>query len=236
MLQEALALDSVRVECIVTLSGSSDTVMYEPVALEEWEALGPPVYAVDRLEQIEILLRELRPDFLFVCGWRHLISPELLDIAVRGTIGFHPTPLPKGRGPAPIINTLLSGWDESAVTMFYLSDGLDNGDIIGQEFFSIGPDDYAADVQSKVVECGRKLVREMLPRLVQGTAPRLKQDEKQATVFPKPRLADNRLDPRSDTVAMMHRKIRALSHPYRGAYIEKDGERLVIWTADLIRQ
>ena len=83
----------------------------------------------------------------------------------------------------PLINSILNSFKESGVTMFYASEGLDDGDIIGQEKFSIEGSDYAGDVYDKVIESGRKLIRTYLPKLVLGEAPRIPQDHDRATVF-----------------------------------------------------
>lgn len=235
LLHEALTR-GILVKAIITLAEDSTTIMYDSVSREKWQTLGKekgiPVYEVARLNEELALLKNIKPEFLVVCGWRQVLSKEALSIATRGTVGFHPTLLPQGRGPAPIINTLLQGWKESGVTLFYLGEGLDDGDIIGQIPFAIEETDHALDVYEKVTAAGKNLVQEYFPKLLAGLAPRIHQQEKNAVVFPKPKLAGNKLD-LVEPLPALYAKIKALSHPYQGAYIEKNGYRLRLWQATL---
>ncbi|PIN74071.1 polymyxin resistance protein ArnA, partial [Candidatus Woesearchaeota archaeon CG10_big_fil_rev_8_21_14_0_10_47_5] len=179
------------------------------------------------------LIKRVSPELIVMCGWRQIIRRGIIDIPPKGVIGFHPTPLPKGRGPAPLINSIMQGFRESAITMFYISEGLDDGDIIGQEWFRIEETDHAAEVYEKCIVGGKKLISKYIPMIADGTAPRMPQDSSKATVFEKPSLKNNRIDLDKESIEEVYRKIRALSKPYRGAYIEKDGKRLVIWRAGL---
>src|SRR3989338_7466818 len=104
--------------------------------------------------------------------WRQFVDKEIINLPKEGFIGFHPTLLPIGRGPAPIINTLLNEFKESGLTMFYVTEGLDNGDIIGQEKFVIYEEDHAQEVYNKVILAGRKLIQKYLPLLIKGKAQR----------------------------------------------------------------
>ncbi|MBI5061532.1 MAG: hypothetical protein HZB67_04430 [Candidatus Aenigmarchaeota archaeon] len=117
--------------------------------------------------------------------------------------------------------------------MFYLSEGLDDGDIIGQERFEIAEKDHAEDAYEKVTACGTVLLRRYLPLIIKGTASRIKQDHSKATIFPKLSLKNNQIDLDNDTADEIYKKIRALSKPYRGAYIMKDGKKLIFWRAEL---
>lgn len=168
-----------------------------------------------------------------MCGWRQIIKKNLLELPKKGMIGFHPTLLPKGRGPAPIINTILEGFEKSGVTMYYISEGLDNGDIIGQEGFPVGPDDYAQDIYNKVTQSGKQLIRTYIPLLVRGDAPRIPQDNHNATYLPKRTMADNKIDLKGDSIDVIYRKIRAFSKPYNGAFIIRNNKKLIIWNAEI---
>ncbi len=231
LLKEVLKLDNVEISTIITLSPGSKTLMYDGVSCEKWKELGIRVIEVDRINEESSLMRELSPDLVIMCGWRQVLDKNILYIPKQGFVGFHPTLLPIGRGPAPIINTLLKGFRESGVSMFYVSGGLDDGDIIGQEGFSISETDHAAEVYEKVIVAGKKLIRLLLPKLIDGSAARIPQDNKKATFFTKP--SGNRIDIEKDTVEEIYGKIKALSKPYKGAYIEKEGRKLILWRAEL---
>ncbi|MBN2336454.1 hypothetical protein JXL21_12930 [Candidatus Bathyarchaeota archaeon] len=233
LLDAALKVSEVEVVGVVTLSKQAKTRMYDGVPSKLWHRRGVPVHEIERIEKETGLIRTLAPDLIVMAGWRQILPRELLEIPRGGVIGFHPTLLPKGRGPAPVINSIMAGYRESGLTMYYVDESLDGGDVIAQSGFTIEDADYSSDVYRKCIEAGKELLRDYLPLLAEGRAPRVPQDDSEATVFPKRALRDNRIDLENDSPEMIMRKIRACSEPYLGAYIEVDGRKLVIWRAEL---
>jgi len=231
--REASRVSAVALTDLIILAPGARTVMYDGVPRARWEEFGVPVHETEDINTAGDLLRRLRPDIMVMCGWRQIIREEVFRIPGGGTVGFHPTLLPCGRGSAPIINTILNGVHESGVSLFYLDKGVDSGDIIGQEKFPVTQRDNARSVYDKIVASGKKLVRMYFPLLARGEAPRIPQDHSRAVLFKKPSLKNNRIDFEHESLEYIERKIRALSPPYRGAYIERDGKRLVIWSAEL---
>jgi methionyl-tRNA formyltransferase len=229
---ELMKVQGITIQCIVTLSSQSNTVMYDGIEPEKWKKWNIPVIEINNIgEEIETI-NKLSPDLILMCGWRQKIPPSMLNIPPKGIIGFHPTLLPIGRGPAPIINSILEGFVESGVTMFYLSDDLDSGDIIGQESFVISDQDNAQNVYNKVIKATKKLIKTYVPLIKSGNSPRIPQDHSKATYFPKRTLNDNEIN-LDDDVSLIMRKIRAFSTPYRGAYISVNNARLIIWNASI---
>lgn len=218
---------------VVTLKKSAKTIMYDGIPNKKWYSLHKHIIEIDRLNDEYNLIKEIQPDLIIVCGWRQVINKNILNIPKYGTIGFHPTILPYGRGPAPIINTLLNGLTESGVSMFYLSNGIDNGDIIAQEKFIITNTDHSYDVYHKIIKAGKKLIKTYLPLVVNGRVTRVPQDNNKATQFDEPPSDIHKIDMQSETLEQIYRKIRALSKPYKGAYIEKGDKQLIIWQAEL---
>jgi len=224
----------VHIDAIITLSPQATTVMYDGIPIHHWRALSPkiPVHEIEDINQELPLLNRLNPDYIVVCGWRQILKEQLLKTYKNKIIGFHPTLLPFGRGPAPIINSILEGVHDSGLTLYYLDTGVDNGDIIAQHRFTIEPTDYAEDVYNKVIDAGKQLVRTYFPLLVQGKAPRTPQDESQAYTFKKVHLSDNEIQ-LEEGIENAYRKIRALSHSYQGAFLRQNNKKLIIWKADL---
>ncbi len=233
LLKEAIKVKKASINYLITLSKDSKTIMYDSVENEKWHELGIEVIEVNKINEEDKIIRKLKPDLIIMSGWRQIIDKNILDIPKKGFIGFHPTLLPKGRGPAPIINSILNEFKESGLTMYYVSEGLDDGDIIAQEKFIIENDDYAEDVYNKVIEAGKKLIREQLPLLIEGKAKRISQNEEEATIFEKRTIKDNEINLEKEDINEIYKKIRALSKPYRGAFIKKNNKKLIIWKADV---
>jgi methionyl-tRNA formyltransferase len=236
LLKVAIRLPDVNIGSIITLSENSETIMYDGVCRERWDDFGVEVFDVEDINKEMALLDNVSDGLVISCGWRQVIGKSILIIPYYGFIGFHPTLLPRGRGPAPIINSILEGYSKSGLTMFYLGEGVDDGDIIGQQSFTINKSDHADDVYAKTITAGKKLVRSYLPLVVQGKALRIPQNHSEATYFKKPKLEDNEVDFNNESAGEIFRKIRALSKPYKGAYVYKNGEKIVLWRAELIQE
>ena len=180
------------------------------------------------------LVKSLKPDVIFVFGWSRLLSAEMLSIPPLGCIGVHPALLPQHRGRHPLIWALVEGLDESGLTFLYLDEGADSGDILWQERFSISLGDDAGTLYAKIKRMASRAIREFLPRLEDGTAPRVPQDPEQATYWRKRGEEDGVIDWSAPTMTT-YNLIRALTRPYVGAHTYVNGSKLIVWTALLPR-
>src|SRR5208337_4959805 len=122
LLREAIKIQDFDINVIFTLSSSSPTRMYDSVDQSRWYEFGIPVWEISDINNELDLVRSYSPEIIIMCGWRQIIKKELLHIPKKGIIGFHPSMLPQGRGPAPIIKTILAGFQKSGVTMYYISE------------------------------------------------------------------------------------------------------------------
>ena len=218
---------------LITLSQDSKTVMYDGMPEEDWQTLSCKKYFIDRMNREVDLLSKISPDVVVMCGWRQIISEEILNIPKKAFIAFHPTILPWGRGPAPIINTILSGASKSGVSLFHACSKTDAGDIIDQQSFSLSSDENASSLYDKVVLAGKKLINDNLASIVKGNSRRTAQEESKAFTFKKLKLSDNEINLQRDSLDLIDRKIRALSSPYLGAYIRCGNKKLIIEKAKL---
>jgi methionyl-tRNA formyltransferase len=162
-------------------------------------------------------IRELAPDVIIVVGFSQIIPPGILDIPPRGVIGFHSAVLPGRRGSAPLIWAIVDGLTETGITMFYMDEGIDTGDVIGVERFAIEEDDDAADVLRKADDATIDLLRTHLDGVLDGTAPRTSQEGSASTYTRKRTPADGEIDwsrPAREIVDL----VRALAPPYPMAH------------------
>jgi methionyl-tRNA formyltransferase/LmbE family N-acetylglucosaminyl deacetylase len=155
----------------------------------------------------------LAPDVVFVVGFSQIIPRCVLDIPPLGVVGFHTAVLPGRRGSSPVIWAMVEGLEESGVTMFYMDEGIDTGDVIAHERFPIDTDDYAADVLRKADDATLTLLRAHLDGILDGTAPRTPQGDEGSTYTRRRGPADGEIDwsrPAHEIVNL----VRALSPPY----------------------
>ena len=180
------------------------------------------------------LIKKLNPDYIFVIGLSQLIDKRILEIPGNGCVGFHPTPLPKFRGRAAMVWQVLLGVHETKCTLFMLNEGMDSGDILGQQGYVIEDTDYAADVERKLCDALRVLSNKVLSGLKDNSIVPRKQNEDEATYLLIRRPEDGQIDWK-EPVEKIHRLVRAVSHPYPGAFGMYDGEhQIIIWRADVI--
>jgi methionyl-tRNA formyltransferase len=215
----------------------SPGVPVENVLHRDFHALGAahniPVLSVEgRMADHEQELAALGPDLLVVVGWYYMIPRRMRELAPRGCVGIHASLLPRYRGGAPLVWAMINGEMEAGVTMFHLSDGVDDGDIVGQRRFAIEPRDTIADLLEKAERASLELTEELVPAFAAGTAPRLPQDHGLATHVPQRSPADGRIDWTWDA-PRIDRFIRAQTKPYPGAFTDLEGKRVRIWAAEV---
>lgn len=203
----------------------SDYVDIAPVAARHGVRVvpAPNVNAPEVLDE----LRRLELDYLMVIGWSQICRPELLGVARRGSIGYHPAALPQNRGRAVIPWTIIQGIESTGSTLFWMDEGVDSGDIIAQEIFAVDPGETAATLYEKHLQAVWRLMRAAVPRLAEGTAPRVPQDHARASYCSR-RTADDGLIDWSRPAREVWTLIRAAGEPYPGAFTFAGAERIVV--------
>ncbi|MFC2035009.1 methionyl-tRNA formyltransferase [Chloroflexota bacterium] len=193
-----------------------------------------PVYDIKDIKSYENieLIRSLEPDVIFVFGWSQLIPKQILDIPSLGCIGTHPALLPLNRGRHPIIWALVEGLEKSGLTFFYIDEGMDSGDILWQKSFPITLEDNAESIYMKIKGMASEAIQDFLPQLQQGNAPRMPQDNSQASYWRKRTEKDGTIHWKAPTM-QTYNLIRALTHPYVGAHTYIKGKKTLIWRAQL---
>jgi methionyl-tRNA formyltransferase len=195
-------------------------------------AHGVPVLEVASVNEGRCITwtRERTPDVVLVVGWTQLLKTDMLAIPKVACLGFHASLLPRYRGRAPINWALIHGETETGNTMIVLEPGADEGDIVSQRRIAIADEDDCATLYDKVAATEVEMLAEVLPLIRAGKLPRRPQSGSEATVMPKRRPEDGRID-WSKTTRQLFDWVRALTHPYPGAFSEVLGTRLYVWRA-----
>jgi methionyl-tRNA formyltransferase len=231
---EAASFVGADVVGVVTLPGPVDPNRSGQCAFDEVAArLGADlVYTEDiNAEATLNVLRKLEPELVFVVGWSQLARDPFIAIAREGVFGMHPTLLPRHRGRAPIPWAILSGLARTGVTLFEITESTaDSGAIVGQVEVEIAPDETATTLFDRLAVAHVELVREAVPQIIAGTAPRIAQDARRASTWPKRVPADGIID--WETRAQyLYDWVRAQTRPYPGAFTYLGDEKVVVWRA-----
>lgn len=185
---------------------------------------------INDLETIK-QLEEWQPDIIFVVGLSQLVGNEILNLSPNGVVGFHPTPLPRGRGRAPLAWSVLKEKQVGA-NFFLIDNGVDSGPILAQELFEIDENDYAEDVEIKILEAIKLALDGLLPKLKQGILESKPQDASLATYYGRRAPNDGCID-WSKSAIKIHRLVRASSKPHPGAITVKEDFKVVVWKSRL---
>jgi methionyl-tRNA formyltransferase len=118
-------------------------------------------------------VRRQQPDLIVTVGWRHLVPQDIIDATPLGVVGFHSARLPEYPGRAPVPWAILRGDETTDNTMLYLTGEPDAGDIIDRRTI---PVTTAAEMNRRMGETAAEMLRQHLPALLTGTAPREPQD------------------------------------------------------------
>jgi methionyl-tRNA formyltransferase len=193
------------------------------------ELHGIPVITPDNPNVPEVVdqIRASQPDFLFSFYYREMLKRELLGIPARGALNMHGSLLPKYRGRVPVNWAIIHGETETGATLHYMTEKPDNGDIVAQQAVPILPDDTALEVFNKVTVAAEMALNGVLPALIAGTAPRMKQDLSQGGYFGGRKPEDGVVD-WSQSAQQIHNLVRAVAPPYPGATTQLFGKPMRI--------
>lgn len=185
-----------------------------------------PVYTPKALgnEEFMQVLNSLAPDVIVVVAYGKILPKEVLCYPKHGCINVHVSLLPKYRGAAPMQRAIMSGDSETGVTIMYMNEGLDTGDIILSRAFPIGKKDNFETVHDRSAGLGSELMLEALAAIESGTATRTPQDDTKATYAKKIEKSEAKLD-LAKSASELDPFARGLT-PIPGAYVMQNGKKL----------
>ncbi|WP_306591581.1 formyltransferase family protein [Geothrix sp. 21YS21S-4] len=228
---EGLLEAGVDVKALYTYAQGPDEQWFTPPAAVA-EAHGIPIHMAPSFNEEAVFqaIRGLRPDFLFSFYFREMIQARFLDVPRLGAYNLHGSLLPRYRGRAPLNWVLVKGEAETGVTLHAMTPKPDDGHIVAQAHLPIEWDETALSLTLKAAEAGRKLVREALPGLVDGSTSLVDQRTLgPSSYFGGRKPADSRLD-FAMTVQEAFDQIRAVADPWPNAFLETpDGTVRIAW-------
>jgi methionyl-tRNA formyltransferase len=192
---------------------------------------GVGVFQPDRIRTPEAVrvLRELSPDVVVVVAYGQILSREVLDIPRIGCLNLHASLLPRHRGASPIQAAMLAEEKETGITVMWMNEGLDTGDILLSETLEISQTETAGELHNRLAEIAVPALVKALAMIDQGNAPRIPQREDLSTHAPKMSKADGVLD-WLQPAARLALRVRAMS-PWPGAFTHLGGRVLKIHEA-----
>ncbi len=198
---------------------------------EEALRLGLPIYQPEKLKNPEELqyVLDLEPDLIITAAFGQILPSAVLEAPKLGAINVHASLLPAYRGGAPIHQAIIDGQSETGVTIMYMVDRLDAGDIISQTVVPIESTDDTGTMFDKLSMAGMELLKETLPSIIDGTNSREQQDEEKVTYARNISREQERID-WSKSADSISNQVRGL-HPWPVAFTTYNEQNMKIWKA-----
>jgi methionyl-tRNA formyltransferase len=200
---------------------------------------GVPILQPARIKREEAVaeIRALAPDVIVVMAYGQILPRSVLEIPPVACLNLHASLLPRHRGAAPIQASIVAGDRESGVTVMYMDEGLDTGDVLVQSVLEVARDETGESLHERLAQIAPAALEKALTYLQKGNARRVPQDSSLATYAPKLQRDDGRID-WTESAALIERKIRAFD-PWPGAFtLLRDaagtGRKLKIFAAKVI--
>lgn len=190
-------------------------VKYPPVK-EKAVELGLPVVQPEKIRGNDAflsLIRDAAPELIAVAAYGQILPKEILDIPVFGCVNVHGSLLPRFRGASPIQRAILEGDEETGITIMYMAEGLDTGDMLAKRTTPVG-DKTGQQLHDELAAMGAALLVEVIPQL--GSIAGEKQKEEESTYAPMISKKDGHVD-FSKAPAEIRRMIKAFD-PWPGTY------------------
>lgn len=211
-------------------SRHSDYVDLSPVARK----YNVPVLFTEKTNSTETIdqIASFEPDLILVIGWSQICGPEFRAIPRLGSIGFHPSALPRLRGRGVIPWSILMQESSVGSSLFWLGEGADDGPIAAQARYAVDPETVTArELYDRALRAVSGLLPPLLTQIADGDIPAEPQTTAGVSLCARRRPEDGLID-WSRSAQEIHRLIRASGPPYPGAYsFGSDGQRIVMTAA-----
>ena len=172
---------------------------------------------------------DIKPDLIVTCAYGQIIPKEILDFPKYGCINIHASLLPEYRGGAPIHHAVMDGKDKTGITIMYMNEKMDEGDILYQKEIDILDTDNTSSMFNKLSILGSEMIREFIPKLINGEITPVKQDNNKATYAYNITKEDEKIS-FDDSAINIYNKIRGLSE-VPGSYTFLDDKRVKIFNS-----
>ena len=182
-------------------------------------------------QEFEDTLREYAPDLIVVAAYGKIIPKSILDLPKYGCVNIHGSILPRWRGAAPIQRSIMEGDKETGVTLMYMAEGLDTGDMIDKVLVPTAGK-TSEDMHDELAVKGAELLMKRLPDFEAGTIKAEKQNDDQSCYAPMLTKKEGVMD-FTKPAWKLECEIRGLN-PWPGAFTYMNGEIFKIWEAQVV--
>ncbi|GIN83752.1 methionyl-tRNA formyltransferase [Heyndrickxia sporothermodurans] len=232
-----LISDGYEVQAVVTQPDrpvGRKRVLTPPPVKVEGEKHQLPVYQPEKIRDSDELreILELKPDIIVTAAYGQILPKELLEAPRLGCINVHASLLPDLRGGAPIHYAILQGKEKTGITIMYMVEKLDAGDIISQIEVPISETDNVGTLHIKLSAAGADLLSDTLPKLIKEEITPIPQNNELATFASNIKREQEKIDWEKPG-EVIYNHIRGLN-PWPVAYTILDGNVIKVWKGEKV--
>lgn len=210
--------------------GRKKEISYSPIKKTAID-LGIKVLQPVKIKEEYKEIIDLNPDIIITCAYGQIVPEVILNYPKYGCINVHASLLPKLRGGAPIHKAIIYGYDVTGITIMYMDKGMDTGDMISKKEVKIEDNDTAETLHDKLQKISVTLLLETLPKIINGTNKREKQDDNRATYAYNISRQEEHVD-FNKTSKEVFNQIRGLNS-WPGAYAVLDDKNIKLWLSKI---
>jgi methionyl-tRNA formyltransferase len=177
-------------------------------------------------------IRALEPDVIVVMAYGQILPRDVLEIPRSACLNLHASLLPRWRGAAPIQAAIAAGDRKTGITVMYIDEGLDTGDILLKREINVLPNDTGGSLHDRLAQIATEALLESLQLLASGNAPRIAQENALASYASKLKREHGQID-WAESAEAIERKIRAFN-PWPGVFMKLDNQNLKIFSARVV--
>ncbi|MBQ1467072.1 MAG: methionyl-tRNA formyltransferase [Solobacterium sp.] len=193
---------------------------------------GIPVLQPERLREETEKILEYTPDLIVTCAYGQFVPEVILNYPKYGCLNIHPSLLPKYRGGAPVHHAVWNGDTETGVALMEMIKKMDAGKVYAVKRVPIGPDETTEELNLRLMEVSKELIREALPEYLEGNLPGTEQEEEKATIARNISKEDECISFKKEALHQVYNHIRALID-WPVAYARINNKRLKIYRAEI---
>jgi len=222
-----------KIIAVYTLQDSFATKKARFENMDDFKERGLNIIKISDINSPEVVqqIKDMNPDVIFELGWSQIICPEILNISKKGCIGVHASLLPKNRGAASLNWSIIKGEKKTGVSLFYLAEKPDDGEVIAQKEFSIDDRDDISTLHSKSDLASAELIIENIDDIRNNTVKKLVQNPEEVTYTKRRKPEDGIIDWNLSS-SDLYNWIRAQTHPFPGAFSKLKGKKIFIWSSE----
>ena len=195
--------------------GREQRIEAPPIKIQAAES-NVPILQPKRIKNAAEEIGALKPEVVVVMAYGQILPRTILEIPRIACLNLHASLLPRHRGAAPIQAAIVAGDRETGISVMFMDEGLDTGDVLLRKRIEIAPDETGGSLHDRLAEIAPAALNDALTQLQSATSARTPQDSSAATYAPKLNREDGRID-WNEPAEVIERKIRAFD-PWPGAF------------------